>query len=243
MHKMSGSFQLSHNFIRGVALIAAIARLTVLPSVGVAAEPERPVVGDPNRIVNILQEPRHRIVHRDGDVYVLDVQINPGDMTLQHTHDAAILYTFISTGNGPAGGRLSSNTDYVNKHFTHQVSNEGPGLFRIIALTNYGLPISDAKSDRPSGVTIEPEVENPWLRAYSFTLKPGESTEVQTHRNPTLIVQVSDGILHVTRADGITAELTAMGQWAWRNAGDVFQVRNVGSASAKFVVNEARRAK
>jgi hypothetical protein len=81
----------------------------------VAQPPQNPAMGDPNRVVQILQEPRHRQVHRDGDIYVLDVQINPGDMTLQHTHDAAILYNFISTGAGPAGGRVSSNTDYATK--------------------------------------------------------------------------------------------------------------------------------
>jgi hypothetical protein len=198
-------------------------------------------VGDPNRIVRILQEPRHRQVHRDGDIYVLDIQINPGDMTLQHTHDAAILYNFISTGTGPADGRVSSNTEYVTKNFTHQVSNEGPGLFRIIALTNYGPPIADLKSDRPTGMSNDPQIENAWLRAYTITLEPGKSTEPQMHRNPSLIVQVGEGLVHVTREDGLTTELTAMGTWAWRNARSTYQVRNIGAAPVKIVINEARR--
>ena len=207
-----------------------------------AAEPQKPAVGDPNRIVKILQEPRHRQVQRDGDIYVLDIQINPGDMTLQHTHDAAILYTFISSGNGPSGGRLNSNTDYVAKNFTHQVGNEGPGLFRIIALTNYGPPIDDLKSDRPTGMSGEPEVENAWLRAYSVTLQPGKSTEMQSHRNPSLVVQTGEGKLHVTREDGITTELTSMGGWAWRSANSKYEVRNVGATPVKITISEARRA-
>jgi hypothetical protein len=226
-----------------VALVAfSVPALSGSLCISVAAEPPKLAVGDPNRIVNILQEPRHRIVHRDGDVYVLDIQINPGDMTLRHTHDAAILYTFISTGAGPAGGRLSSNTEYVTKHFTHQVSNDGPGLFRIIALTHYGPPIADANSDRPSGMKADPEIENPWLRGYSITLQPGESTNLQLHLNPSLIVQASEGLVHVTREDGITSELTSMGDWAWRAARSTYQVRNVGSAQVKIVINEARRA-
>ena len=212
-------------------------------AVSIAAEPTKPTIGDPTRIVNILQEPRHRQMHHDGDIYVLDVQINPGDMTLQHTHNAAILYTFISSGSGPSGGRLSSNTDYVTKNFTHQVSNEGPGLFRIIALTNYGPPIDDLKSDRPTGMSGDPEIENPWLRAYSITLQPGKSTAVQTHHNPSLIVQTGEGLLHVTREDGITSELVSMGSWAWRNARSTYQVRNVGTIPVKITISEARRAK
>ena len=208
----------------------------------VADAQKKSTAGDPNRVVKILQEPRHRQVHRDGDIYVLDIQINPGDMTLQHTHDAAILYTFISSGTGPSGGRLNSNTDYVTKNFTHQVSNEGPGLFRIIALTNYGPPIADLKSDRPTGLAGEPDVENPWLRGYSVTLAPGTSTPIQKHRNPSLIVQTGDGMLHVTREDGITAELTAMGHWAWRNANSAYEVRNVGKTPVKLTISEARRS-
>jgi hypothetical protein len=230
------------------ATVACVALIISTAAVGqeagaAAPMPKSTAVGDPNRIVQILQEPRHRQVHRDGDIYVLDIQINPGDMTLQHTHDAPILYNFISSGTGPSGGRVSSNTDYVTKNFTHQVSNEGPGLFRIIALTNYGPPVADAKADRPTGISGDPDVENPWLRAYAMTLAPGKSTELQAHHNPSLIVQVSEGLVHVTREDGITSELASMGSWAWRNARSTYLVRNVGTAPVKIVINEARRSK
>ncbi len=204
---------------------------------------KKAAIGDPNRIVKILQEPRHRQIYRDGDIYVLDIQINPGDMTLQHTHDAAILYNFISSGTGPSGGRVTSNTEYVTENFTHQVTNEGPGLFRIIALTNYGPPIADLKSDRPTGIPGDPQIENPWLRAYSITLEPGKSTGLQMHYNPSLIVLVGDGLVHVTREDGITAELSTMGDSTWRDARSTYQVSNRGIAPVKIVINEARRAK
>ncbi|MGB4247179.1 MAG: hypothetical protein WBJ75_05610 [Pseudohongiellaceae bacterium] len=207
-----------------------------------SSQAQEATIGDPNRVVNILQEPRHRLMHQDGDIRVLDVQINPGDMTLQHTHDAAIMYTFISSGTGPSGGRLSSNTDYVTENFTHQVSNEGPGLFRIIALTNYGPPMAELTTDRPTGLSGEPEIENLWFRAYRVTLQPGESTEMQMHHNPSMVVQVGEGKTHVTREDGITAELDKMGSWAWRNAHSTYQVRNVGTTPVEVVINEARRA-
>jgi len=227
----------------GVLIALNISATAAAQGTSGPAQPSKTTgASDPNRIVQILQEPRHRQVHRDGDIYVLDVQINPGDTTLQHTHDAAILYTFISSGTGPAGGRVSSNTDYATQHFTHQVSNAGPGLFRIIAVTNYGPPLADLKTDRPSGISGEPEIENPWLRAYVLTLAPGQSTELQTHRNPSIVVQATEGLAHVTREDGITHELTSMGSWAWRNARSAYQVRNVGTVPVKIVINEARRA-
>lgn len=193
------------------------------------------------RVVNIKQEPRHRTMHRDGDLYVIDVQINAGDQTLPHTHDSAIMYTFISNGDGPLGGRVSSNTDYVRENFTHQVSNEGPHLFRIIAFANYGPGQSSLTAGRPSGVTTEPQLENEWFRSYRIELAGGETTSLQTHQNPALVVQVSDGLVHVSRQDGITAEMDAMGDWAWRDANSPFQIRNMGATPVSIVVNEGRR--
>lgn len=93
---------------------------------------------DPVRVVNIIDEPRHRTVHMDGQIRLLDVQINPGDTTLPHTHDAAILYTFISNGAGPLFGRVSSIVSYVEEQYTHRVSNEGPGLSKRAWLQGHG---------------------------------------------------------------------------------------------------------
>ncbi len=198
--------------------------------------------GPNDRVVPILQEPRHRTMHKDGDIRLLDVQINPGDMTLFHTHDAAIMYTFISSGTGPSEGRISSNTDYVQENFTHQVANQGPGLFRIIALTNYGPAMGSLTADRPMGLQGEPELENLYFRSYRITLAPGETSAPQTHANPSVVVQVSEGMTHVTRTDGITAELMANGDWAWREPNGAYQIKNMGSVPVELVINEARRA-
>lgn len=193
------------------------------------------------RIVQILQEPRHRTVHQDGDIYLLDVQINPGDQTLAHTHDAAILYTFISNGEGPLHGRVSGNTDYVEQNFTHAVSNPGPNLFRILALTNYGTGLPGQSSDRPSGIAVESQLENDWFRSYRISLAPGETTSTHVHDNPSVIIQVTEGTVHVSRADGVTAELAAMGDWAWRDENAPYTLTNRGESTVEVVVNEARR--
>lgn len=209
----------------------------ISPAVSIAQENE--FAG--KRVVPILQEPRHRTVHTDGDIYLLDVQINPGDMTLPHTHNAAILYTFISNGEGPLFGRVAGNTDYIEENLTHEVTNEGPGLFRIIALTNYGGGVSNPATGKARAVAVEPNVENPWFRSYRIVLEPGAETAIQTFSNPNVVVQVSDGKVHVTRSDGITAELLSMGEWAWRDSGSPYKIINRGSESVELVVNEARR--
>ncbi len=192
------------------------------------------------RTVNILQEPRHRTVHTEGDLRLLDVQINPGDTTLPHTHDSAILYTFISNGEGPLNGRVSSVITYVDEQFTHRVSNDGPGLFRIIALASYAAPYTNTAIP-VMGLTQEPQLENAWFRSFRVELAAGESSADISHGYPVAIVQVSEGLLHVSRADGITSELKAAGDWAWRTAGQPYQIHNKTDSPVVVVINEALR--
>ena len=90
------------------------------------------------KVVHLLEEPRHRPVHREGNLYLLDVQVNPGDTSFQHIHDQAILLTTIHTGRGPANGPVRSIPEYAYEPLVHNVSNDGPGLLRIIALVNDG---------------------------------------------------------------------------------------------------------
>lgn len=225
----SGVSRVSHFVILVASVFAA------------SATPAQQEEFDLVRTVHIFEEPRHRTVHSEPHIRLLDVQINPGDTTLPHTHDFAILYTFISNGAGPQNGRVSSITDYVNEPLTHRVSNEGPGLFRILALGNTGAPMPDDADDLPSGLPGEPALENPWFRSYRLELAPGASTASFSYRNPSVVIQVSEGQAHVSRSDGITTELKTMGDWAWRDAGQSYQVRNVGDATLTLVINEARR--
>ena len=192
------------------------------------------------RIVHLLQEPRHRTVHQEGDLYLLDVQINPGDTSLPHIHNQPIMLTYISMADGPGDGRLLSITDYAHEALTHKVSNAGPGLLRIIALVNDSAGNINLEDDRPDGLNAEPELENAWFRSYRIELAPGEETKIQRHRLPSVVVQVVDGLLQVTRDDELIDELDRPGDWAWRKAGQSYTVRNVGTATSAVVINEGR---
>ena len=192
------------------------------------------------KVVHLLQEPRHRTVHRAGGLFLLDVQVNPGDESFQHIHDQAILLTSISSGAGPSNGTVRAITDYATTPLTHNVSNGGPGLLRIIALVNDGSGVTGEPTDRPSGMSSNPDIENSWFRSYRIELDPGEETLLQTHRNPTVIIQGTEGTVHVTREDGITAELDMAGDWAWRDANSPFTIQNKGQTSVAVAINEGR---
>lgn len=193
------------------------------------------------RVVHLLQEPRHRTVHHEGDLYLLDVQVNAGDVSFPHIHDQAILLTSISRGDGPRDGGVSSIIEYATEALTHKVSNDGPGLLRIIALVNDGPGNANLTADRPTGLQSEPQLEDAWFRSYRIDLEPGEETSILTHSLPSVVVQVTEGIFHVTRSDGITSELSARAEWAWSSANESYSVRNVGDIASTIVINEGRR--
>lgn len=200
---------------------------------------------DPVRVVQILGEPRHRTVHRlvtaeGAEVRLLDVQINPGDMTLPHTHDAAILYTFISNGDGPLNGRLSSVTRYVEENYTHRVSNAGPGLFQIIALTSYAEPVTENDNEMPTGLDQAPDIENGWFRAWRVSLAPGETSATIEHHHPAFVVQATEGQLKLERSNNITDELTAAGHWSALTIGQSYTITNQSPEAVIIVIKEAR---
>ncbi len=196
---------------------------------------------DNERVVHLLQEPRHRTVKQDGGVFLLDVQINPGDTSYSHTHNQPILLTYISDAEGPRHGEVVARTEYANKPLTHTVTNPGPNLLHIMAMVNDNPGVPADFEDSPTGLTLAPQIENRWFRSYALELQPGESTQAITHQNPIAVILGTEGLIQVTRDDGITAELDKPGDWAWRDAGSRYLVRNEGSTSCTVLINESRR--
>jgi len=191
------------------------------------------------KIVHLLDEPRHRTVHNEGNMYLLDVQVNPGDISFAHVHDQPILLTTIRTGAGPTEAPVRSIPEYYSEPLTHKVSNDGPGLLRIIAFVNGGDGV-EGFGDSPTGMSKDADLLNPWFRSHQIELGAGEQTNLQTHNNHTVIVQRSEGVVHITREDGLTHELNAAGEWEWRNPGSTFLIRNMGNTSVIVAINEAR---
>jgi len=193
------------------------------------------------RTVHLLQEPRHRTVVQDGGVFLLDVQLNPGDSSFAHTHNQAILLTYITDEDGARHGEVVARTEYASRPLTHVVDNPGPNMIHIMAMVNDNPPVPVDFDDAPSGMSKEPQIENRWFRSYRLELQPGETTQLLTHQNPVAIILGDGEALHVTREDGITHELDKPGDWAWRAAGSSYQISNVGDTPSAVVVNESRR--
>lgn len=192
------------------------------------------------KIVHVLDEPRHRTVLQEGQLYMIDMQLNPGDTSFPHMHDQAILLNRISSPEGPQYGLIESITDYASETYTHKIENNGTYQWRILAFIHDGNGEPIRPNDRPAGMEREPELEDNWFRSYRIELAAGETTLTQLHHNPTVIVQADEGLAHVSREDGITRELTQAGDWAFREAGASYRITNVGNDPVIINVNEIR---
>jgi len=172
--------------------------------------------------VPVHQEPRHHLVYDSPSMRILDIQIPPGDQTLYHTHDTAILYVPIArsqtrsqewggewSGGGSAvaaapaaapaperPGRVNSVTTYVGKPYTHRVNNTGASLFRLVGIANR-TPGAEGALALPGA----PELENRWYRAERLVIKAGASAGLPRHSGPIVIVMQTPGTAAV---DGAT---------------------------------------
>ena len=180
-----------HSLLQASCLMLALD----LPSWQTASAQQ--TVSDGERVVHLLDEPRHRPVIQHGQLYLLDVRPKPGDESFVHVQ--TILLTYISLADGPQNARVGVNINYASVPLTHKVSNVGP-----------------------SGMEIALAIENAWFRPYRYELVPGESTGPQNHINPSFVILGNEGTVRVRHEDGLSRELAYSGEWAWRERSSAY---------------------
>lgn len=204
----------------------------------------------PPAVVSIEQEPRHRPVFHAGAVRIFDVQIAPGDVTLYHIHDTAILYVPISIsptdtqilgkdwlGVGAndssrfTGLVVASDTSYATAPLTHRVKNVGSGLFRLIAITNAATPEAPSAQSPPGKAVLA----SPWYSATQLTIAPQANSEWATPGAPTVIVLPSTGRVRVER-DRETTPLAAPGAWVYIETGERYRITNLSAGVVSLVL-------
>ncbi len=231
---------------------------------GVAMLPGGVLGQAPEPSVPLFQEPRHHVVFESASMRIHDIQIPPGDTTLYHTHDTAILYVPIASsrtraqvlgaewgGGGAAAapaaavveparpGKVNSVVTYVEKPFTHRVNNVGTTVFRLVGIANRTAGAA-ADTDDVSGLSATPELVNKWYRAHRLVLKAGEATASHRHATPVVVVMQTPGTASAAQADGAGwLPLNGPGSFARHEAG-THVVRNVGANDVELVEIEVR---
>ena len=214
--------------------------------------------------VPLSGEPRHHVVYESGALRIHDIQIPPGDTTLYHTHDTAILYVPIATsrtrsqvlgaewsGGGtpatprtaPAGpGKVTSVITYLKEPYTHRVNNIGATVFRLVGIANRTAGAT-ADTDDVSGLSATPELVNRWYRAHRLTLKAGEATAPHRHATQVVVVMQTPGTASSSlEAASSWSPLNGPGDFARHDGSGLHVVRNVGPGEVQLVEVEVRGA-
>ena len=248
--------------VRVLVTTGAVATgLAVLPGgvLGQATEPSVP----------LYQEPRHHVVYDSPTMRIHDIQIPPGDTTLFHTHDTAILYVPIAasrtrsqvlgaewSGGAAAAappaatpapaeparpGKVNSTTTYVEKPYTHRVNNVGATVFRLVGIANRSAGAT-AETDDGSGLSAMPELVNKWYRAHRLTLKVGQATPAHRHASPVVVVMQTPGTASSSVEGAAWNPLNGPGDFARHDGAGMHTVRNVGPGDVELVEIEVRGA-
>ena len=113
------------------------------PAVEVAPQAQQQAAGP--EPVPVELEPHHKVVYQNQYVRVLDVQVNPGEATLFHTHshdNIAVRLTDAVLQNQNEGKEWEAPSNMAKgavsfaegtvKPYTHRIKNNGTTLFHVI---------------------------------------------------------------------------------------------------------------
>jgi quercetin dioxygenase-like cupin family protein len=137
----------------------------------------------------------------------------------------------------PRAPRATSTTSYFEKPITHRLENIGDGLFRAMVVINE-TPGDDTTSVAAAGFDGMPELTNRWFRAYRIVLETGQKTSAHVHRAPVAVIQATDG--KAAGAGAMTWDFNEPGQWAFFDAGDRHEIRNIGPGRVELIEVELR---
>ena len=213
--------------------------------------------------VSITEEPRHRIVYQNDRLRIYDVNVPPGEMSLEHRHDydiATISMTDSAETRTQSPGQAWTSirprrplgdvalTEYTGKPGTHRVENVGKTPYHLFAVENLktsGWSIAAAAQ----GLATTMVAEGRAFRVYDVRLASDRSQTSHTHAGATVIVLIAGNAL----SDGSDAQAKALapapvglkqldrpGRWVLVPGGDTHHVVRMGSAAAHLVEIELR---
>jgi hypothetical protein len=212
--------------------------------------------------VPVSKEPRHRVTFENKQLRILDVNIPPGDKSLDHRHDLDIATismtmgttTRVQSGSQPAADRPSRPlgeagvTEYVGKPGSHSIENTGKSAYQLFAVENLKTG-GWSTAAAASGLATKMTRESRSFRLYDVNLNLATSQTSHTHAVSTIAVLIagtvmSDGPDKLAKDNpgapiGLK-QLTQPGQWIMVPAGDTHHMVRLGPGEARIVEIEVR---
>lgn len=245
--------------MRAAGIAIAIGLMTGMAAPALA---QAPAAAATEKWVPVFEEPRHHLVVDTPTLRILDIQIPPGDTTLFHMHNSAMIYVPISSSRtrsqtlgedwpapGPAAaatpapaaparpGRINGGANYVERPTTHRVNNIGTTLFRLIGIAN----MTPGDATAPAASAAKPEMENRWYRVERLVIAPGASAPVPSYAGAVVVVMQTPGTAAVDGA--VWQPLNGPGDFARIDGSKPYVVHNRGAAEIEVVAVAVKGAK
>jgi hypothetical protein len=213
--------------------------------------------------VPVSKDPMHRVVFENAQLRILDVNIPPSAMSLEHAHDYDIATVSMSNGTNtriqPRGQQWGATrpprplgdatvTEYTGKADSHRIENLGKAPYQLFAVENLrkgGWSPTPAVNAMATKLMTESRA----FRIYDVQLARDTSQTSHAHAVPTIAILVSgkvmsDGPDAQAKANAPAAvglkQLDQPGQWVLIPSGDTHHVVRLGTADARIVEIEVR---
>lgn len=212
--------------------------------------------------VPLTKDPSHRVTFENPQLRILNVNIPPGQKSLDHRHELDIATvsmsngtnTRIQTGGQPAENRPSrplgnaTVAEYAGKAQSHTIENLARSAYQLFAVEN--LKTSGwSTAPAASGLATKMIQESRAFRLYDVNLSKGTSQTSHTHAVPTVAILInglvmSDGPDAKAKANpgapiGLK-QLTQPGEWIYVPSGDTHHIVRLGVGDARIVEIEVR---
>jgi len=212
--------------------------------------------------VPLTMEPRHRVTFENAQMRIFDVNLPPGETSLDHRHDRDIVTVSMTGGTeiriqntgqpwttrGPRPLGDATVAEYAGKPASHKEENTGKSAYQLFAVEN--LKASGwTTTPAATGLATKLMTEARSFRIYDVRLAQQLSQTSHTHAVPTVAVLVagkvmSDGPDTHAKANAPAAvglrQLDQPGQWLLIPQGDTHHVVRLGTADARLLEIEIR---
>jgi quercetin dioxygenase-like cupin family protein len=212
--------------------------------------------------IPVTKEPHHHIVFENAEFRIMNVEVPPGQATLEHSHDRDVVTVAMSNGaetRMQAAGQPWENrprrpvgdietTDYAGKVSVHTFETRGTTAYQLFAVENLK---ANGWSGTPaaSGAGTALAKESRSFRVYTVALGKDRQQTSHTHAVPTIVVLLNGKVMSEGPDEKAKANAPAPvglkqierpGQWVLVPAGDTHHLVRLGKDESQIVEIEVR---
>lgn len=212
--------------------------------------------------IPVTKEPHHHIVFENAEFRIMDVNVPPGEATLDHSHDRDLVTVAMSSGaevrTQNAGEQWANRprrpvgdvetSEYAGKVTTHKFETMGKTTYQLFAVENLKASgWSPTPAVSAAGTTLAKESRA--FRVYNIALGNDRQQTSHTHAVPTIVVLLSGKVMSEGPDEKAKANAPAPvglkqidrpGQWVLVPAGDAHHLVRLGKDEGQIVEIEVR---